>query len=76
MGIPIAIVAGAALIAGAVLITNHWQVLPLHYQGISPMAPRLNRWTGRIDMCVLDPDTMRDPNSFVGAELVCTAKGN
>jgi hypothetical protein len=71
MSTPWAIIAGAAMIAIAVAVTNHWQVIPVPNQGITPTVIRLNRWTGLIDMCVVDPNTMRNPNSFAGAELPC-----
>ena len=41
---------------------------------IPPTVYRLNRWTGFIDMCEVDTSTMRNPNSFVGAELTCKGK--
>ena len=44
------------------------------YQGISPLVFRLDRWTGAIKVCSPDPDTMRNPNSFVGAEFACEIK--
>jgi len=74
MGTPAAIIVGAAIIAAAVLVTNHWQVMPGGYQGVAPMVFRFNRWTGLVDMCVVDPDTMHNPNSFAGAQLTCIAK--
>jgi len=71
MGIPIAIVAGAAVIAAAILVTNHWQLVPTRE---SLVALRLNRWTGLIEVCMYDLGTQRDPKSLAGVELACRAK--
>jgi hypothetical protein len=71
MGIPIAIVAGAAMIAAAILVTNHWQIVRTQE---SLVALRLNRWTGLVEVCMFDLDTQRDPKSLAGVELVCRAK--
>jgi hypothetical protein len=71
MGPPLAIVVGAAMIATAILVTNHWQVV---YTQESLMALRLNRWTGLVEVCMYDPDTQRDPKSLAGVELICKSK--
>jgi hypothetical protein len=49
MNQPIAIVLAGALIAGAILITNHWAL------GVAAELPVLmNRWTGNIVWCIPD----------------------
>ena len=49
-----AILAGALLIAGAILATNHWQMATLSGGGIVS----LNRWTGEISACIAkEPDS-------------------
>jgi hypothetical protein len=71
---PLAVIIGAALIVASVVVTEHWQIISGGYQGISPLVFRLDRWTGTIKVCSPDPDTMRNPNSFVGAEFACEIK--
>ena len=76
MSTSVAVIVGALMIALAILVTNHWEVTPrtpqaITLQSTAPAVYRLNRWTGVIDMCEVDPSTMRNPNSFVGAELTC-----
>jgi hypothetical protein len=71
---PLAILTGAAAIAVAILVINHWQVMPSGYQGTVPFVYRLNRWTGVVDVCTVDPNTMRNPNSFEGAQFSCVVK--
>ena len=66
-----AIIIGGGLVALAILFTNHWQIMQ-GSQGFS--VYRLNRWTGTIDVCMPDPATMKNPNSFIGAEFICKAK--
>jgi hypothetical protein len=70
MKTPIAIAAGAVLIALAILITNHWQ-FAISSSGYG-VALRLNRWTGTISICVVDPNSAKDP-SLTGAQLLCDA---
>ena len=74
----VAVIVGALMIALAILMTNHWEVMPrpqaITLQSPPPTVYRLNRWTGFIDMCEVDTSTMRNPNSFVGAELTCKGK--
>ena len=78
MSTPAAVIVGALMIALAILMTNHWEVMPrpqaITLQSPPPTVYRLNRWTGFIDMCEVDTSTMRNPNSFVGAELTCKGK--
>ena len=72
MTISWSIIAAGVLVAAAVLITNHWQITLLNPS--IPTVVRLDRWSGVIDVCVLDPASMRNPNSFVGADVNCKAK--
>jgi hypothetical protein len=74
LGTPLAIIIGATLIAASIMATNHWQIISGGNQDISPLVFRLNRWTGRIEVCSPDPYTMRNPNSFIGAEFACEIK--
>ena len=78
MSTPVAVIVGALMIALAILMTNHWEVMPrpqaITLRSPPPTVYRLNRWTGFIDMCEVDTSTMSNPNSFVGAELTCKGK--
>jgi hypothetical protein len=61
VGNPITIVAGAALIALAILVTNHWQLQsPGSSGGDIPAFLRLNRWTGTVDTCLVDPVALHE----------------
>jgi hypothetical protein len=71
MGQSFAIVAAGAMIAAAILVTNHWTLLA----GASDFttAVRLNRWTGAIDICFLDPNSLAaGAKTLAGARLECT----
>jgi hypothetical protein len=52
MATPAAIIVGAMLVAGVILLTNHYDVT--HARDGSENVIRLNRWTGEIDMCAKD----------------------
>jgi hypothetical protein len=54
-----------ALIAAAILITNHWEIV-LQPNDLFRMV-RLNRWTGAADVCWADPATIKG-GSFAGAK--------
>jgi hypothetical protein len=69
MGIPVAIIVGAALVSVAIIVTNHWQ---LQGSNDATMALRLNRWTGEIHMCMLDPKSVK-ANTLAGVRLACEA---
>ena len=45
-----AIIVGAVLIAGAILLANHWQVV----ENPDGSVVRLNRWTGTVELCQKD----------------------
>jgi hypothetical protein len=51
MGTPAAIVVGAMLVAGALLLANHYEIAPAP-DGSGEL--RLNRWTGEIEKCAKD----------------------
>ena len=55
MSQPVAAIIGAAvlgvLIAGAILLVNHWAFSPS-----GGAVLRLNHWTGAIDWCEIPPD--------------------
>ena len=69
MGRNIAIIAGAGLIALAILVSNHWLIVAPQERGLGIV--RLNRWTGAIDICAINPDTIKG-NNVAGAQLRCT----
>ena len=72
MGRNIAIVIGAALIAGAILITNHWMIIPGGSNSIAATV-RLNRWTGSIDVCSLNAKSVTGSTAS-GIQLTCEAQ--
>lgn len=60
------IIIGAALIAAAILVTNHWAIVSAP-NGL--IAARLNRWTGSIEVCAIDPKTTGA--GLAGAQMAC-----
>jgi hypothetical protein len=64
------IIIGAALIALAIMVTNHWQLLPNGTNGLAATI-RLNRWTGAIDVCALNKNSPTGSNA-AGLLLTCT----
>jgi hypothetical protein len=71
MKTPLAIGAAGALIAIAILITSHWQLLGRLSNGESVI--RLNRWTGTIDICSIDPKSEAAAGADkAGARLTCS----
>jgi hypothetical protein len=68
MGTPLAIVIGAAIIAAAILVTNHWQIMRTQE---ALVVVRLNRWTGRIEMCMADLGATPSPKTLAGIQLPC-----
>ena len=69
MGTPIAIVVGAGLIAGAILVANHWQAIPGTELGA---MGRLNRWTGQIELCMADTSSITNAHpTLAGVPLHC-----
>jgi hypothetical protein len=47
-----------ALIAAAIMVTNHWEVVPMPAvsNGVS-MALRVDRWTGVVRICLTSSDS-------------------
>jgi hypothetical protein len=72
MGRNIAIVVGAGLIALAIMVTNHWTINTPADGVVS--AARLNRWTGQIDLCWIDPKSLAGANSLAGGKVECERK--
>jgi hypothetical protein len=70
MGQSIAILVGAVIIAAAIMATNHWSIRTPS-EGVVT-ATRLNRWTGEIDVCLIDPQTMTNANNLRGAKVDCS----
>jgi hypothetical protein len=66
----ISILVGAALVALAILLTNHWDMATPTGSNLTMM--RLNRWTGTIEICSFDG--VGPSGSFAGAELRCNPK--
>jgi len=66
--VAVAIIAGAVMIAAAILMTNHWQ-FAISSSGYG-VALRLNRWTGTISICVVDAGSAKD-QFLTGAQLAC-----
>ena len=56
MGNLVAAVIAGALIAVAILITNHWQLKTSSND--LQVSLRLNRWTGQVGLCVIDPESV------------------
>jgi hypothetical protein len=65
----IAIVIGAGLIALAILVTNHWAIMPGGSNSIAATI-RLNRWTGAIDVCSISAKSPSGSNT-AGLQLTC-----
>jgi hypothetical protein len=69
MGQTFAIVAGSGLIALAILVTNHWAIIPGGPNSIAATI-RLNRWTGTIDVCSINAKSPTGANA-AGLQLTC-----
>ena len=65
----IAIVVAGGVIALAILISNHWMIIPGGSNSIAATI-RLNRWTGAIEVCSLNAKTPTGTNAS-GLELTC-----
>lgn len=62
-GLNAAIIAGSAIVGSSIALTNHWELSP--GQIIGGGAFRLNRWTGIVHLCLVDPASMRAPGTRV-----------
>jgi hypothetical protein len=69
MGQNIAVAVGAGLIAMAIMVTNHWAIIPGGQNSLAATI-RLNRWTGPIDVCSLDARSVAGSNAS-GLRLTC-----
>jgi hypothetical protein len=66
-----AIIIAGALLAAAVTMTNHWQIVVAPAQNApNPQVYRLDRWTGRVSSCsVINQFAHLD----AGVDLPCEA---
>jgi hypothetical protein len=69
-----AIVCAGFLVALSICLMMNIEFIPLSYPGVAPIAIKHNRWTGEARVCSVDPDTMGNPNSFIGATYSCSLK--
>jgi hypothetical protein len=65
----IAILVGSWLIALAILITNHWAIIPGGPNSIAATI-RLNRWTGSVEVCSVSAKSPTGSNA-AGLQLTC-----
>jgi hypothetical protein len=72
MGRNIAIVVAGGLIALAIMVTNHWTI-NTPADGVVAAA-RLNRWTGAIELCSVDPKSLAGASSLAGGKVECERK--
>jgi hypothetical protein len=72
MGDGVGTILGGAMIAAAILVTHHFQISVTEHGGVG-QALRLNRWTGTMEICVLDPATFNGKD-LQGSELKCGPK--
>jgi hypothetical protein len=68
----IAIIVGAGLIAAAIMVTNHWSI-NTPADGVV-IAARLNRWTGQIDLCSINPQSLAGTTGLAGGKVECERK--
>jgi hypothetical protein len=62
-------ITASVVIAGVlILISNHWVIIAPQPGGLGIV--RLNRWTGSIDICAIDGNTIKG-GSVNGAQLTC-----
>jgi len=58
-----------ALIAAAIMVTNHWTI-NTPAEGVVAAAS-LNRWTGEIELCSVDPKSLAGGSTVAGSKMVC-----
>ena len=69
-----AVIVGSVLIAACVLATNHWEIATIPRGADIPIAvARLNRWTGSLEICVVDASALRGDTSR-GVPMVCPSQ--
>jgi hypothetical protein len=67
MGRSVAIVIAGMSVAAAIMVSNHWQIT-LHGQQ-SLVAARLDRWTGKVELCAVD---IKNPLAATArVQLIC-----
>jgi hypothetical protein len=72
MGQGVATIVGAGLIALAILVTNHWEIIPGGPNSIAATI-RLNRRTGAIDVCSISAKSTTGSNAS-GLQLTCNVQ--
>ena len=72
MGQGVATIVGAGLIALAILVTNHWEIIPGGPNSIAATI-RLNRWTGAIDVCSISAKSTTGSNAS-SLQLTCNVQ--
>lgn len=71
MGAPIAILIGAVAIAGAILFAFRWEVA---LGSGHPPVVRLDRWTGTVTVCNINPQAANDAyERHTAVNMDCTA---
>jgi hypothetical protein len=63
-----AIVVAGGLVALAIMLTNHWTIST---QNNIVSAARLNRWTGEIELCAVNPSTLSG-SDIRGGKVECS----
>jgi hypothetical protein len=74
MGTPVTIILGAILIAVAIAGTNRWQIVAGPQEGRFRTIFRMDRLTGRVQVCSIDADTLQFERSLAGAKFKCEVK--
>ena len=69
MGQVAAIIIGTGLIALAIMLTNHWTIIPGGPNSIAATM-RLNRWTGAIEVCSVSAKSTAGSNA-AGLQMTC-----
>ena len=74
---PIAIIVAGVLVAAAIALTNHGEII--HYEIVgtpvgSAAMVRFDRWTGSLEVCVIDLETIAGGSMMAGAKLACHTK--
>lgn len=74
MTAPASIIVAGVLVAAAIGLIGRYEITPIQYDGTIPTTWRLDRWTGSVQWCSLDPETLKGASSFAGATMSCTKK--
>lgn len=71
MGTPVAVVVGSAIVAVAILFAFRWEVA---MGSGTPPVIRLDRWTGKVAICNVDPDALaKAGRNHTAVEMDCVA---